>query len=342
MDLALLAGLAARLNVESYVLEGLGPGQRRLDREAATWLAALRQRVFAVAVDNMRRDEEVRGALARLDEAGIAFILLKGSALRAERQGLAGRFQCDVDVLVRRADLERAEALLLEMGFLLDESFLSRDRLLSEHFHLGLQRRGATIELHWDVDSLPSPAGFVERLWERSREVEIDGRPCRVLSPEHQLLFGCLHLSRHAFLGGLRWLADLRLLLPVPDDVCDRFVEEARAWPRRAVYSPLWLLALHRVPGSEKLPEGLEAGAAERPILRRLLTALLVAEPWLGLPAWREEKALCAWLYSERPLLGLLGEVWSEGLLRKVRSQEEPSSSSALAPAPSGVPERRR
>jgi hypothetical protein len=320
----------------------LGPSQERLGPDAARWLGELRQRVFSVAVDNLRRDEEVRDALGRLDELGIGFLLLKGSALRAERQGLAGRFQCDVDVLVRRADLERAEALLVGLGFKLDESFLSRERLLTEHFHLGFHRRGATIELHWDVDS-PSPAGFVERLWEESREVDLDGQPCRVLSPEHQLLFGCLHLSRHAFHGGLRWLADLRRLLPVPEDVRERFVEEARGWPRRAVYSPLWLLALHRVPGSEQLPQDLDAGAAERLLLQPLLTSLLLAEPWLGLPAWREEKALCAWLFSERPLVLLLGEVWSEGLLRKVRSQEtEPSSPSALAPAPSGVPERSR
>lgn len=324
MEPEAVAGLAARLNVESYVLETLGPRQQRLGPGAAAWLAELRQRVFAVAVDNLRRDEELREALARLDAAGIPLILLKGSALRVERPGLAGRFQCDVDALLRREDLERAESILRQLGFQVDESYLNRERLLAEHFHLGYHRRGATIELHWDVDVV-SPPGFTERLWENSRVVEDEGeiadRTVRVLAPEHQLLVACLHLSRHAFHGGLRWLSDLRLYLPLTADVEQRFAAEARGWPSRAVYCPLWLLAELGVEGSGSLPDRLEAGPAERRLLRRLLIPLLLSEPWLGLPAWRGEEALRAWLFSERSLLSLLPATWGKGLLRQLRRQ---------------------
>ncbi|HEY4574436.1 MAG TPA: nucleotidyltransferase family protein, partial [Thermoanaerobaculia bacterium] len=152
VDVRRLAGHAARLQVESYLLEALTPHQRRLGPEAASWLGEMRRNVFAVAVDNLRRDEELREGLARLDAAGIPFILLKGSGLRAERPGLAGRFQCDVDVLLRREDLERAEEILAGLGFEVDQSYLDRASMLREHFHLGYQRRGATVELHWNID----------------------------------------------------------------------------------------------------------------------------------------------------------------------------------------------
>lgn len=276
-----------------------------------------------MTVDNLRRDEELREGLTCLDGAGIPFILLKGSGLRAERPWLAGRFQCDVDVLLRRHDLERAESILLRLGFTLDESYLDRERLLAEHFHLGYQRRGATVELHWDID-VASPSGFTERLWERSRAVELDGRTRRVLAPEHQLLVACLHLSRHAFCSGLRWLADLKLLLPAPAEVRDRFAAEARAWPQRAVYCPLWLLALHGVSGSEAFPDALEAGPAERRLLQHLLPPLLLEEPWLGLPAWRGARALHAWLFSDRrrSMLSLLPEAWGEGFLQRWQASE--------------------
>lgn len=317
----MLADLASRLNVESYILDGLGPRQQRLGPEPARWLASLRQKVFAVAVDNLRRDRELQEALARLDGEGIPLILLKGSALRVERPGMAGRFQCDVDVLLRREDLERAEAILSDLGFELDESFLERDRLLTDHFHLGFHRRGAAVELHWDVDA-ESPSGFIDRLWERSREVCFDGRTFRVLAPEHQLLFGCLHLSRHAFHRGVRWLADLKLLLPAPADVRERFAEEARVWPNRAVYCPLWLLAAYGVDGAADFPSGLEAGIAERRLLQHLLPAVLVDEAWMGLPAWRGAKALHAWLFSDRSLVALLSEMWGDGVLRRFQPGE--------------------
>lgn len=253
-------------------------------------------------------------------EEGIDLILLKGAALRAERPGLAGRFQCDVDVLVRRRDLARAEQLLQEMGFRLDESYLDREGLLDRHFHFGYERRGAVVELHWDLDT-SSPDGFVDRFWERSRPVERDGRTFRVPAPEHQLLFGCLHLSRHCFRGGLRWLADLKYFLPVSPEVRERFTREAAVWPRRAVYAPLWLLGVCGVEGARGLAGDFPVDRVERLVLRRLLAALLADEPWLGLPSWRAADALHRWLFSEQPLLPLLAGVSREGLVERLHGR---------------------
>jgi hypothetical protein len=273
-------------------------------------------------VQNLRRDEELGEALARLAEEGIGLVLLKGAALRAERRDVAGRFQCDVDVLLRREHLERAEALLLEMGFRLVDSYLDRAGLLDRHFHFGFERRGAVIELHWDLDA-SSPAGFLDRFWARSREVEHGGRSVRVPAAEHQLLFGCLHLSRHSFFEGLRWLADLKLLLPLAGDAGERFAAEAAGWPSRAVYAPLWLLASHGVAEAAELARGLDAGPGERAVLRRLLPALLLGEPWLGIPGWRAAEALHAWLFSEKPLLSFLAGVSRQGISSRLQTWAE-------------------
>jgi hypothetical protein len=318
-EVGALGELAARLNVESCVLGRLGPHQRNLGAGAARWLDGLRRRVMEVAVNNLRRDGELAEALARLAEGGVDLLFLKGSALRAGRQGLAGRFQCDVDVLLRRSDLEQAEALLLGLGFRLDESFQCREDLLRNHFHFGYERRGAVIELHWDVDP-NSPAGFVDRLWNHSRQVETGEGEVRVPSPEHQLLFDCLHLSRHAFVAGLRWLADLNAQLPLSPDLAARFEEEARAWPRRAVYAPLWLLDVYGVPGLEPMAERLGATSLEETLLRSVVECLVVDEPWHGLPAWRAAKALEAWMGSDRAFPALLGEVSTRGVFRKLHA----------------------
>lgn len=306
-DTDLLSDLAARLSVESYLLNVLGPSRQRLGPRQAAWLSGLRQQVSSSAVQNLLRDEELSHALSQLSREGIDLVLLKGAALRHARQDMAGRYQCDVDVLVRRPDLGQVEAVLSGMGFRLDESFKDREALLREHFHFGFERRGAVLEVHWDLDA-HSPAGFLDRFWAGSRPVERDGRSFRVPSPEHQLLFGCLHLSRHEFFAGLRWLADLALYLPLSPEERGRFEAEAAAWPRRAVYGPLWALALFGVPGAQELVAGFELDRVERTVLPRVLPALLLAEPWLGLPGWRAGKALHEWLFSEQPLLPLLIE----------------------------------
>lgn len=274
---------------------------------------------MASTVDNLRRDAELSEALERLRGEGIGLILLKGSALRLEAPGRAGRFQCDVDALVRREDLERAEAILLEMRFRLDDSYLGREDLLRRHFHFAFERRGAVVELHWDLDG-SSPPGFVDRLWRESQAVEADGRSWRVLSPRHHLLFSCLHLSRHGFHGGLRWLADLRSRFPLASGVAAAFEEEARAWRDRAVRCPLWALGELGVPEARALGRDGGADPVERTLLRRFLVPLLLAEPWLGIPSWRLEHALLAWFSSERSLPALLAEHSGQGMSSRLRA----------------------
>lgn len=334
-DLAALGDLASRLGVESFLLGRLGPGQTRLEPAAARWFAELRHRVALVEVQNLMRDEALAEVLSRLSREGVDFILLKGAALRLLRPEAAGRFQCDVDILLRRPDLERAEAVLGGLGFALDEEFRSRDAALETHFHLGFERDGAVVEAHWDVDRA-TPFGFLERLWESSLVIQGGGGEARrVLAPEHRLLFGCLHLSRHGFEEGLRWLADLSLELPLSAAEWDRFVEDARAWPWRAAHVPLWMLealapglvdpaaaeAVHR-DGSLRLPE--------RTLLRNLLVHLMMGADWHGLPAWRAAKAVRAWLFSQRPLLAVLAENSVSGL----------GSRSQPAGFPPGSPQR--
>lgn len=320
IDLAALSALASGLGVESYVFNRLGPGQSRLGSAQADWFAELRQRVAGSAVSNLLRDALLSEALDRLKAEGIEFILLKGAALRLLRPELAGRFQTDVDLLLRRPDLEKAEEILIGRGFRLDESSRSRQAALETHFHLGYERDGAAVELHWSIDR-STPAGCLETFWDRSETIERDGRSWRILAPEHRLLFGCLHLSRHAFYYGLRWLADLALELPETPEALERFVADARDWPQRAVRVPLWTLRTFGAPGIEVFSDDLaEAGAVERSLLPDLLFHLLMGEGWHGLPGWRAEKALRTWLFSSRPLVPLLAETSGSGLSQRFQA----------------------
>ena len=287
------------------------------------------------------RDEALAEVLARLAAEGVDFILLKGAALRLLRPEAAGRFQCDVDLLLRRGDLERAEAVLDALGFALDEEHRSRDAALETHFHLGYERNGAVVEIHWDVDRA-SPPGFVEQLWARSAVVATPGETPgestgrrRVLAPEHRLLFGCLHLSRHGFEAGLRWLADLALELPLSGAQWERFEEDAWAWPWRAAHVPLWMLETLGAPNvseAEALGRNGSLRLPERTLLRNLLVHLMMGEDWHGLPAWRAARAVRTWLFSQRPLLSVLAENSVSGLGGRSQPPGFPGSSRQRLP----------
>ncbi|HYH44157.1 MAG TPA: nucleotidyltransferase family protein, partial [Thermoanaerobaculia bacterium] len=110
-----LADFAARLNVEAYLLNGLAGLQGRLGPVQTAWLATLRRRVAESAVANLRRDRAAAEVIARLAGLGIEVILLKGAALRREVPELAGRFECDTDLLVRPEDVTRSRQALAEL-----------------------------------------------------------------------------------------------------------------------------------------------------------------------------------------------------------------------------------
>lgn len=286
------------------------------------------------AVANLRRDRALEEVTARLCALGVEVILLKGAALRRERPELAGRFECDADLLVAPEHVARARQALAALGFRPQHEEEGAAEHDAHPFHLACQRDGAVLELHWDLDAA-SPAGFLERLWQRRRPL---APGVALLAPEHQLLFGCLHLSRHAFLAGLRWLADLRRLLPVDAEVRARFEAEARIWPRRAVYCPLWLLASLGVRETPPLLGDLTATPVDRQLLRPVLVHLLLAEPWLGLPSWRQETALRTWLFARgRPALApLLARSAGDGLAARLRELAAPRGASDKKPAAAG------
>ena len=303
-----LRRLTRRFKVESYILETLSPHQAALSAPAADWLAQLRDRVCENAVANLKRWAAARDILDSFDQDGIAFILLKGAAMQVQRVGSTGRYQCDIDLLLHLEDVARAETLLRASGYEFYSASQSREFFQQRHFHFAYQKNGVVLELHWNLarPERPVPEGFIRRVWQRSRVVDLGEGRWRVPAPEHQLLLGCAHLSKHAFLSGLRWLADLRSDLLVPDETWQRFEAEARSWPARMIYTPLWFLADWGVAGAPEVSDRLDIPPLERKLLKTFLTHHLLGKPWLGLPKSLTPGVLRNWLGSRRSLSLLL------------------------------------
>jgi hypothetical protein len=148
---------------------------------------------------------------AALETASIPAAWLKGLALAEQ---LYGRFEArdcvDLDLLVSERDLGRVGGVLGELGFQRSDGIDTHP--VSSHHQVWLsnagQPGGVMVEVH---HRLAGPAGCqprAARIIERSRVVQIQGRPFRVPAIEDELLILALHAHQHHY-GMLRCLMDV-------------------------------------------------------------------------------------------------------------------------------------
>jgi hypothetical protein len=173
----------------------------------------LRELSVDSALQSLRLHQELSEVLRGLRSEGIPVIVLKGAYLAQIVYGdIALRSMRDVDVMVRKCDLSRAEAKLFAMGHSqLEHSHMERDYAGCQHLHPLIRPGGFPIEIHWTIESPTEPFEIdVDGLWERARPAVIAGVEVLVLSPEDLLLHLCLHTSfHHQFVQGLRSCWDI-------------------------------------------------------------------------------------------------------------------------------------
>jgi hypothetical protein len=165
------------------------------------------------AAKSLRLHRELTEVLEALRGVGIDVIVLKGAYLaQAIYKDLALRSMADIDLLVRRADLERTEAILATMGYVpLHGAHQDEDFANCQHLQPLTRAGGPPIEIHWTIESPTEPFAIdIEGLWKRARPARVADVDVLVLSPEDLLLHLCLHTTFHHRLTlGLRGCWDI-------------------------------------------------------------------------------------------------------------------------------------
>ena len=198
---------------------------------------------------------ELAAILRALAAAGIACAPLRGAAL-AEwlYDDACARPAGDIDLLVRRGDLDAVEATLAALGFRAVDRRAGFAREFG--YTLELARDGVVVEPHWTLAYPPFVDALdMDRVWARCRPGRVVGEPALLLAPEAVLLNLCLHLVHKAPDVPLLWVLDV-----------DRLV-------RRGAASIDWdeLLALARGARVER-----QVAAALRAVVNQLATPLPV------------------------------------------------------------------
>ncbi|HXI02978.1 MAG TPA: nucleotidyltransferase family protein [Candidatus Saccharimonadales bacterium] len=177
---------------------------------------------------------------------GLDPVLLKGAALALtlyEQSAL--RAMKDIDLLVRPEEVGRAVSILERLGFRAIRTSRKPSFYASHHHAVPMIDPSGRliVEIHrgivppsggLDVDPAP--------LLARSVRVTKEGRSCRVLAVEDQLLHASLHLSyTDRFLGRLRDLLDIHALVESSGGLdWGIVIESARSWEAsRSLYATL-------------------------------------------------------------------------------------------------------
>jgi len=223
--------------------------------------------------------------LPRLRQEGVDAILLRGLALaETVYDDPALRPFSDFDLLIRRQDLERAKATLLDLGYHFSPRDVDARYFERNHLHLRFVKANAVIELHWALDHKYTMFAIdYDAFFSEARDGELGGAPALLIPPENLLLSLCIHLVKHCYY--------MRLIPPGPELVAwilndgflilfsdidgllrrherdldwDLVLQQARRWLVEPVVQPSLALVvrLFRTPVPERVLESLPAPRA--------------------------------------------------------------------------------
>lgn len=153
---------------------------------------------------------EVEQVYHSLNDSLIPAIPLKGAFLTPNVYRDVGlRPMSDVDLLIKKSDLDEINTILLSLGYQLNEPDLY-DHQIKNHYHIQYfnLKRKILIELHWGVWASHHSHFFnsndfrlVDNFWARAIKYRNDLDSIKVLHPNDLLIMLLLHFIQHRFVG---------------------------------------------------------------------------------------------------------------------------------------------
>ena len=233
---------ARREGVSAVIFHNLRK-QGLADRIPTEILSALSRDYHANLKCNLSIIGALRVVLASFQKSTISCIVLKGICLaECVYPNIAMRGMSDVDLLVRKEDLRKADALLSSLGYAPRDSTVASAMHNPAGYLASLEYRKdqpspLNLHLHWHLVNTSVPAtAFIhgidmDRIWERAERISLADSTALTLCPEHLIIYLCEHALRvgHSF-DRLILICDLFYTVKAFEDTIDwnGLVEESR------------------------------------------------------------------------------------------------------------------
>lgn len=181
-------------------------------------LAELRRRHERNVQKSLLFARELIRILNSLDSLGIPAIPYKGVALSEVYYGdMAMRHSGDIDLFVRRSDVERCKKAVVDLGYV--PRLVLPELALNHYLASGYECTfngplgQNSLELKWALQPHFYAVDFdIHGLFRRAVNVSVAGRSLKAPSPEDLLLVLSVHAAKHVW-GRLIWLCDIVRIL---------------------------------------------------------------------------------------------------------------------------------
>ena len=210
LDWERVVQLATRHRVLPYLYRAL-PASTGAPASA---LQMLQQGYEANARQTLWLTRELLRILGHLESCGINALPYKGPVLAEILYGnVALRQFSDLDVLIHAADVAKAKAAVLELGYKTTLELTPREErayLNSGYEYAFDSSHGQNLlEMQWQILPRFYSVGFdVDEFFDRATRVSLGGHSVRALCAEDLMLVLCVHAAKHAWMQ-LSWLCDI-------------------------------------------------------------------------------------------------------------------------------------
>ncbi len=231
-------------------------------------LESLHDRYLATVRRNLLQTVELHRVVGAFADAGIRTLAFKGPVSAALYGSPGLRDFGDLDVVVPRADIRSAMAILSDMDF--EPWAQDVESVLKDRSQYGVpynrEEDQISVDLHWGFawNWFGRTLEF-DDLWDRSQETVLTGTPVRVFSDSDQLLHMAMHGSKHTLpWAKLKWVTDMgELMRSRPPESFDDLPAPPRALGAGAILA--FGVALARDFHGSAVPPALERQIDEHP-----------------------------------------------------------------------------
>jgi len=241
-------------------------------------LNTLRTRYYGNEIRNSRLYRGIAPLIGAVGAAGLRAVVTKGARLALTVYPDIGlRPFTDIDLVVHPGDWPGLEKILAGLGYVPDSRGRIRlhpgnralDWTFAPYYRLG----NLLVELHFAYLGLHVPFRSEEDFWASVGEVRMDGAVARIMSPEYELCYLCLHALQHSY-ARLMWLTDIAELGSRPEIDSDKLVRIARREGIGAIVRHGFGLVNALWPGAipDRIVSELHMGAFESVLLPALWT----------------------------------------------------------------------